>query len=108
MIQDDNHLVDLALSEAQINVLTDIREFLSYCHTVQELVSAEHTPTLSIVIPLYEQLISKLRTAAEDLPKLHNIITASVNKLEEYLVYSRKAKVYNLAIGKVLLLPCDE
>ncbi len=89
-----------ALSEMELTVLRDIREFLSYAHQVQELVSAEQTPTLSIVIPLYEELLTKLRRLTKEIPKLRHAIEASINKLEEYLAYSRKAKIYNLAIGE--------
>ena len=41
------------LSEAQLKVLEDVRELLSIPHAVQEIVSAEKTPTLPIVVPDY-------------------------------------------------------
>ncbi len=95
-------LADFALSDIELNVLYDIREFLAYAHSVQELVSAEQTPTLCIVIALYEQLIKKLQDAKEDLPKFAHALDAAIGKLQEYLTYSRKAKIYNLAIGMLV------
>ncbi|KAJ3925110.1 MAG: hypothetical protein NXY57DRAFT_907468 [Lentinula lateritia] len=41
------------LNGKQIEVLLDIQEYLSYAHMVQELLSAQRTPTLSVVLPLY-------------------------------------------------------
>jgi len=67
---------------------------------VQEIVSAEQTPTLSIVLPLYEQLMKLLEDLKMKLPKLEHAISAAIMKLEEYLVKSRKAKIYILAMGK--------
>jgi Na+-transporting methylmalonyl-CoA/oxaloacetate decarboxylase gamma subunit len=92
------------LSDDQLQVLQDVRLFLSYFHTVQEVVSAEQTPTLSLVLPLYEQLIVLLQDLKLELPKLEHAISAAIMKLEEYLVKSRKAKIYVLAMGMFLFL----
>ncbi|KAF9032317.1 hypothetical protein BDZ89DRAFT_907149, partial [Hymenopellis radicata] len=97
-LKNHNDLNHLAISDVEINVLNDIRTFLSFPHAVQELISAEQTPTLSLVIPLYEQLIEKLRALRSELPKLQHAIDASISKLEEYLAYSRKTQICNLAI----------
>ncbi|KAJ7039416.1 hypothetical protein C8F04DRAFT_898191, partial [Mycena alexandri] len=66
---------------------------------VEELVSAEKTPTLSIVLPLYERLIIMLRNLKRQLPKLGHAISAAIHKLEEYLGLSRRAPIYALAMG---------
>ncbi|KAJ7181343.1 hypothetical protein C8R43DRAFT_870106, partial [Mycena crocata] len=92
-----------ALSELELAVLRDIREFLQVFHLVQELVSAEKTPTLCIVLPLYERLIIMLRDLKRKIPKLSHAITASIRKLEEYLALSRRAPIYALAMGKFSL-----
>jgi hypothetical protein len=50
-------LLKHGLDNAQQKALCDVREWLQILHSVQELVSAEKTPTLSVVLPLYERLI---------------------------------------------------
>ncbi|KAJ3889881.1 hypothetical protein GG344DRAFT_50776, partial [Lentinula edodes] len=87
------------LNGKQIEVLLDIQEYLSYAHMVQELLSAQRTPTLSVILPLYEKLIHALNTSKEHLPKISHAIGASVEKLKEYLGYARKNRVYVLAMG---------
>jgi len=57
-----------ALSKAQLKVLQDICEFLSYPHKVQQTVSAEKTPTLTHILPLYEKLTLLYRLAVQKLP----------------------------------------
>ncbi|KAJ7704561.1 hypothetical protein B0H17DRAFT_1126873 [Mycena rosella] len=42
---------------ATLKASQDIRRFLQVPHIVQEIVSAEKTPTLSLVLPMYEKLI---------------------------------------------------
>ncbi|KAJ7680087.1 hypothetical protein B0H14DRAFT_3101791 [Mycena olivaceomarginata] len=83
-----------------LRVLQDIRRFLEIFHIVQEIVSAEKTPTLSIVLPMYEKLIVMLNDLAKDLEELSHAIKVSVQKLEEYLSLSRRTKIYSLAMGK--------
>jgi hypothetical protein len=69
-------------------------------HVVQEIVSTEKTPTLSLVIPMYEKLVVMLNDLKRELPELSHAISASVIKLDEYLAKSRRTKLYALAIGK--------
>ncbi|KAG6839953.1 hypothetical protein C0991_010077 [Blastosporella zonata] len=52
-----SHLLD----DIQLQVLFDVCQFLNVFHIVQEIVSADKTPTLSVVIPIYEQLITMLQ-----------------------------------------------
>ncbi|KDQ05812.1 hypothetical protein BOTBODRAFT_84963, partial [Botryobasidium botryosum FD-172 SS1] len=85
------------LYPAELRALNDIREFLSIPHTVQELLSAEKTPTLALAMPLYERLISMLKDLHNTLPLLSPAITASISKLEEYVLLSCKSRVYGLA-----------
>ncbi|KAF5375571.1 hypothetical protein D9615_009215 [Tricholomella constricta] len=91
-------LQNLLLDDMQLRVLNDIRSFLYVFHTVQEVVSADKTPTLSVVLPLYEQLISMLRDLKRSIPNLAHVISASQDKLEEYLSKSRKTRIYSLAM----------
>ncbi|KAJ7790838.1 hypothetical protein B0H14DRAFT_2396133, partial [Mycena olivaceomarginata] len=83
-----------------LRVLQDIRRFLEIFHLVQEIISAEKTPTLSVVLPLYEKLIVILNDLAKELGEISHAIKASVEKLEEYLAVSRRTKIYSLAMGE--------
>jgi hypothetical protein len=87
------------LSDMALHVLDDIRTFLHVPHIVQEIVSAEKTLTLSIVLPIYEKLIIMLKNLQAQLPEIAHAINASMEKLEEYLAYSRRTKIYVLAMG---------
>ncbi|KAL0568490.1 hypothetical protein V5O48_013490 [Marasmius crinis-equi] len=82
-------------------VLNDVRDVLYYPHAVQELVSAERTPTLPIVIPLYEDLLTMFRCLKEpdNHPKLSHAIDAAIHKLELYFEKARQTKVYTLAVA---------
>ncbi|KAI0916313.1 hypothetical protein AcV5_003286 [Taiwanofungus camphoratus] len=86
------------LSRKTLEVLNDIREFLEAPHAVQELLSAEQTPTLSLTLPCYEKLIVLLKLLRCKLMKIVHAITASIEKLEEYLTKSRKTRIYAIAI----------
>ena len=90
------------LSELEIQVLVDIKDYLAFFHVVQEEVSAQRTPTLSVVLPLYEQLIQHLKKAKQLLPCLSHAMDTSIKKLDEYLAQSRKSRIYALAIGMYL------
>ncbi|KAJ2918846.1 hypothetical protein MD484_g1605, partial [Candolleomyces efflorescens] len=87
------------LSEDQFAVLNDVRRFLLIFHIVQELVSAEKTPTLSVILPMYEKLLTMLEGLKLQLPELSVAITASQTKLREYLMLSRKTKAYAAAMA---------
>ncbi|KAJ7120735.1 hypothetical protein C8R43DRAFT_1090881 [Mycena crocata] len=87
------------LSPITLQVLTDIRRFLQIPHIVQEIVSAEKTPTLSIVLPMYEKLILMLKDLAKQLDVLSLGINATIEKLEEYLNMSRRTRMYALAMA---------
>ena len=87
------------LDQKQLQVLSHIRLFLQVAHTVQEVVSAEKTPTLSVVLLLYEDLIAMLKNMKNHLPLLSHSIKASLAKLQEYLKLSRKSFAYILSMG---------
>ncbi|KAJ7659386.1 hypothetical protein B0H17DRAFT_1185541 [Mycena rosella] len=78
-----SELLYLLLTDLELQVLRDVRQFFQVPHVVQELVSAEKTPTLCI----------------RQLPKLGHAISAAIRKLEEYLALSRRAPIYALAMG---------
>ncbi|KAJ7050596.1 hypothetical protein C8F01DRAFT_1000427, partial [Mycena amicta] len=84
----------------QLQALENIRDILSFPHAIQEIASAKKTPTLALVVPLYELL---RETLAGDLkaeyPKLSHAIDAAVAKLDEYLGMARQTEIYRLAVG---------
>ncbi|KAJ7191879.1 hypothetical protein GGX14DRAFT_380642 [Mycena pura] len=92
------------LSPITLKVLHDIRRLLQIPHIVQEIVSAEKTPTLSSVLPMYEKLIIMLKDLSRELDELSIGINAIIRKLEEYLNLSRRTKAYALAMGDYVFL----
>ncbi|THV02521.1 hypothetical protein K435DRAFT_653309 [Dendrothele bispora CBS 962.96] len=88
-------------SNIELQVLADIREYLYAFHAVQEIASAEKTPTLSMVLPLYEDLIGLLQDmkAPKHLQNLEHLIDASLGKIQEYMGKSRKSRIHVLAMG---------
>ena len=87
------------LSNKKLEVLADIQEFLPYLHAVQQTVSAEKTPMLTIALPLYEQLIQMYKLAATKFPKLHPAIKAAAVKLNKYLKKTRTTCTYALTMS---------
>lgn len=94
--EDIEHLL---LTNAQLQVLLDIREFLHAPHSVQELLSAEQTPTISQALPAYERLLTLLELAASSFPKISHAIQASIAALRQYMRYTRQSRVYALAMS---------
>ncbi|KAH9895281.1 ribonuclease H-like domain-containing protein, partial [Cubamyces lactineus] len=92
------HDPDALLSDKTLQVLSDIREFLAIPHAVQELLSAEDTPTVSLALPAYANLIEILKGAQQKLPRISHGIQAAISALEEYMAYTRQTRVYALAM----------
>ncbi|KAH7876160.1 uncharacterized protein C8R40DRAFT_1043014, partial [Lentinula edodes] len=104
-VQNDPKICDTELfSPVELQVLDDIREYLFAFHSIQELASAEKTPTLSIVLPLYEGLIEILGLMKSTLPNLSHVIDVSLEKLREYTNKARVTRIYGLAMGTILVL----
>lgn len=91
---------NFAFTPIQIDIASDIRDFLQFIHATQQLVSAEKTPTLSIVLPLYEDLIATLKILATQKPRISHAIQAAVDKLSQYLAISQGTRIYALAMGE--------
>ncbi|KAI0673772.1 ribonuclease H-like domain-containing protein [Trametes maxima] len=92
-------IAHLLLSDSEIQVLQDIREFLHLPHLVQEVLSAEQTPTVSQALPAYERLVKLLKLTAGKYPKISHAINASISALERYMHYTRQTRVYALAMS---------
>ncbi|KAJ8489040.1 hypothetical protein ONZ45_g13718 [Pleurotus djamor] len=89
----------LLLSSVEIHLLEEIHTFLRIFHEVQEIVSAEQTPSLSVVIPLYDMLISILEDLKSRLPRLVPAISAAISKIQEYVSKSKTTRFYVLAMA---------
>ncbi len=100
MIERPEHsdIADLVLNDMDLQVLSDIRKFLNVFHTAQQIVSAEKTPTLSIMILIYEQLISMLTNLKKHIPNLIHAINAAIDKLKEYMEKAGQPRC--------MILPC--
>ncbi|KAH9829308.1 uncharacterized protein C8Q71DRAFT_694193, partial [Rhodofomes roseus] len=88
------------LPQTTLELLRDIREFLHAPHMVQEVLSAQRTPTLSMALPGYEKLIILLRLLKKKLWRISHAIEASIVKLEEYLGKARQTDIYMVAMGE--------
>jgi len=95
-----NKFGDFLLSPTYIAILRDIQSLLECFHLVQAAVSAQRTPTLSVVLPLYEDLILIVDNMKMFYPGLTKGVDAAVSKLTEYLDRSRQVKIYILSMGK--------
>ncbi|KAG5633628.1 hypothetical protein H0H81_006433, partial [Sphagnurus paluster] len=90
----------LSLYDSELKTLCEIKQFLEIPHAVQELVSAERTPTLTVALPAYEQLLAMFKLFKNN-PLDANIIEAidaSIEKLETYLEKTRNTRVYAIAL----------
>ncbi|CDO76288.1 hypothetical protein BN946_scf184917.g4 [Trametes cinnabarina] len=86
------------LTPTELDVLEDIRGYLLIPHRVQELLSADQSPTASMVLPAYEELLDLLKLARSKYPKISHAIDASIAVLERYMGYTRQNRVYALAM----------
>ncbi|CUA72836.1 hypothetical protein RSOLAG22IIIB_10342 [Rhizoctonia solani] len=86
------------LSHKQFSVLQDISVVLTVPCCVQQLLSAEHTPTLALALPLYENLIKIWKTCLAKFPEQQHAISLGINKIEEYITKSCKSSVYAFAM----------
>lgn len=94
-------IAHLRLRQATLDLLQDIRQFLQAPHLVQEVLSVQKTPTLSMALPGYEKLLVLLRLLKRRLWRIEHAINASICKLEEYLMKAHENDIYVVAIGKL-------
>ncbi|EIN03294.1 hATC-domain-containing protein, partial [Punctularia strigosozonata HHB-11173 SS5] len=88
----------LLLNKDQYTVTCDIEDVLRIPHHVQELLSAEKTPTLPVALPAYEQVLLLWRALQIELQYLSPYIEFGISKIEEYVARSRRSCAYVLAI----------
>ncbi|KAJ8456137.1 hypothetical protein ONZ45_g18814 [Pleurotus djamor] len=96
-IMDKTELQHHSLSPLELRILNDILKFLLCFHAIQQVVSAEKTPTLCLVLPLYDDLIQMLESL--NLPELQHAISAAIQKLKEYLAMAQTTRLYTLAMA---------
>ncbi|KAF5358783.1 hypothetical protein D9758_008530 [Tetrapyrgos nigripes] len=97
-LDENEEIRSLLLSQAELHVLKDIQLYLKTFHLIQELVSGQKTPTISFVLPLYEQLIANLKTLKIVIPRLSHMIESSLEKLYEYVDKARSTHMYAFAL----------
>ena len=88
------------MSRKEMDVLCDIHQVLEVPHTVQELLSSEHTPTLAMALPAYELLCNKWKQLQSTIWELSHYIQVGHDKLKYYINEGRKTRVYALAMSK--------
>ncbi|KZT63066.1 hypothetical protein DAEQUDRAFT_742139 [Daedalea quercina L-15889] len=76
-----------------------LRQFLQAPHLVQEVLSVQKTPTLSMALPGYEKLLTVLGLLKKKLWQIAHGIDACIKKLEEYLGKAHQTDMYILAMS---------
>lgn len=95
-MRDSTHLL---FTPKPLIVLGDIHEILNLPHLCQELMASEKTPTLSMALPVYEQLVVNWRILANKRPELKHYINIGIEKIMEYMAKGRRTRVYALAMS---------
>ena len=90
-----NHL----LTEDELTVLNDVYNILHVPHATQEVLSAEKTPTLSMALPAYELMLNSWRHQQRAYPQLASVIGIGIDKIEEYMMHTRKTRAYALSMS---------
>jgi hypothetical protein len=85
--------------QKEYEVLHHIHQILEVPHKCQELLSAEKTPTLSLVLPSYEALVLMWKKLAKEIPELSHYIGLGVAKIMEYVSKGRRSRIYALAMS---------
>jgi hypothetical protein len=86
------------ITHQQFVVLQDIASILSVLHHTQELLSAEHTPTISLAQPVYKSLIYALSQLRFTFPELQFANADGMNKIDTYVQKTHGIPVYTLAL----------
>ena len=86
------------MTHKQFEVLQDVSSVLSVAQRAQQLLSAEHTPTLALALPLYESMIQIWQSCLQSFLEQGYAISLAVSKLEEYVAKSRSSLVHALAM----------
>lgn len=91
---------DFLLSPKELEVLNDVRKFLSIPHSVQEYLASDHAPTVCWVLSAYTDLLDMLKMAHDKFPKIKHAIQSSISYAEKYMAYTRQSRMYALAMSE--------
>ena len=73
------------ISDEEYNVIVDIRDFLWVFHDAQERLSHSKVPTLPLVLPAYDNVLTLLKEKkAGELKRLSHAIGVAEDKITEY------------------------
>ncbi|KDQ05496.1 hypothetical protein BOTBODRAFT_122732, partial [Botryobasidium botryosum FD-172 SS1] len=81
-------------------LLEHVTEALKVPHQVQQVMSSESTPSLSMVVPAMEAMVEGWRKLELELPHLQPMIMPGRAKIEQYLSGMRNSKAYVIAMCK--------
>ena len=83
----------------ELSVLKDIHQILEVPHAAQQLLSSSRTPSLSVALPAFEVLIECWKKTRAIIPELTQYINVGILKIEEYVLKSRKSRIFALAMS---------
>ncbi|KAK0226755.1 hypothetical protein EDD85DRAFT_923413 [Armillaria nabsnona] len=86
------------LGDAEWNILADFKEILSVPHSFQQLLSTEKMPCICNTIPAFEAMKTMWENKQLKFPHLADIITAGLDKLDDYRERADDVPVYFFAI----------
>lgn len=87
------------MGETELTVLVDVIQVLEGAHAVQQVLSAEKTPTLSNALPEYALLIDYWTSLSHSIPQLSYVMEVGIAKIKEYVDQSRSSKIHVLAMA---------
>ncbi|CAG7851001.1 SubName: Full=Uncharacterized protein {ECO:0000313/EMBL:CCA75502.1} [Serendipita indica DSM 11827] len=96
---DQRDLQIYRLDAREVEVLQHIKSLLEYFHSFQQLLSAERTPSIHLVIPAFEPLITDLTEVLAQGPLLAHAYSVAISKLKEYRNKCMVNPVYAVAMG---------
>jgi hypothetical protein len=87
----------------ELAVLKDIHQLLEVPHAAQQLLSSSRTPSLSVALPAFEVLIECWKQTRVLIPELEHYANVGIAKIEEYVLKSRKSRIFALAMSMFFL-----
>ncbi|KAI0754669.1 hypothetical protein C8Q80DRAFT_1093670, partial [Daedaleopsis nitida] len=81
----NNSLTTHILTDAELEVLSNICHFLWVPYRVREILVGKQYLTACLVLPLYKHLLTKLKVLWDKLPSIEHGIEASVEALKRYM-----------------------
>lgn len=98
IFRNQKELGRFTIDNASLAQLIDLHQILTFPHVVQELLSAQKTPTVSQTLPTYGLLISKWKGLARRMTYASDALNKGIDKIQHYVHASKENKVFILAI----------